>query len=218
MQPLEFLAIAAAIFAVLMAGSGTLRLNLRLYALQTVCIAFATIAAAQQEAPDLAFNGMLTASAIIGLKALGVPYFLERIIKKIDVRSDPGTMLPIPLSMHVSIAFLALSQFIAQSLPHPAGLPGTIGGATAAISLVFTGILFMLTRRVALSQVIGFLTMENGIYLFAMDQTQGMPMIVEMGMLLDVLVAVMIAGLIVFRIKKSFEHIDVTQLTDLKEQ
>jgi hydrogenase-4 membrane subunit HyfE len=59
--------------------------------------------------------------------------------------------------------------------------------------------------------------MENGIYLFALTQTHGMPMIVEMGILLDVLVGVMITGLLLFNIKKSFEHIDVTQLTDLRD-
>jgi hydrogenase-4 component E len=85
------------------------------------------------------------------------------------------------------------------------------------MSLVFSGMLLMLTRRLAISQIIGFLVMENGIYLFALTQTRGMPMIVEMGVLLDVLVGVMITGLLLFNIKKSFEHIDVTQLTDLRD-
>lgn len=75
----------------------------------------------------------------------------------------------------------------------------------------------MLTRKLAISQIVGFLVMENGIYLFALTQTHGMPMIVEMGILLDVLVGVMITGMLLFNIKKSFEHIDVTQLTDLRD-
>ena len=75
----------------------------------------------------------------------------------------------------------------------------------------------MLTRRVAISGIIGFLVIENGIYTFALIQTRNMPFIVEMGILLDVLVGVMIAGLLVFSIHKSFEHIDVAQLTDLKD-
>ena len=68
-----------------------------------------------------------------------------------------------------------------------------------------------------MSQIIGFLTMENGIFIFALTQTAGMPMLVEMGILLDVLVGVMITGLLLFGIKKSFEHIDVTQMTELKD-
>ena len=77
--------------------------------------------------------------------------------------------------------------------------------------------MIMLTRRIALSQVIGFLVMEDGIYLFGLTQTKGMPMLIEMGILLDVLVGVMIAGLIAFRIKRSFEHIDVTMLSELRD-
>ena len=75
----------------------------------------------------------------------------------------------------------------------------------------------MLTRRLAISQVIGFLVLENGIFLYALTQTQGIPLMVEMGILLDVLVGVMIAGVVIFRLNRSFEHIDVTQLRGLKD-
>jgi hydrogenase-4 component E len=87
----------------------------------------------------------------------------------------------------------------------------------AAMSLLITGVLLMLTRKLAISQIIGFLVMENGIFFFALTQTDGMPMIIEMGILLDVLVGVMIAGLMLFNIKKSFEHIDVTRLLNLRD-
>lgn len=213
MNIFDFLVTGAAVLGILMAGSGQLRLNLTLYALQTICLAVATLVHTQFDRAELLYSPL----AIIVLKGLAVPCFLTWVIRKIDVRNDPGTILPIPISMHTSIFFLALGYFLARSLPQPAGLVSSPAGVTAAVSLLLTGILFMLTRRVALSQVIGFLTMENGIYLFAVTETKGMPMVVEMGVLLDVLVAVMIAGLIIFRIKRSFEHIDVTQLTELTE-
>jgi hydrogenase-4 component E len=211
MNILDFLVTGAAVLAILMAGSGQLRLNLILYSLQTICLACATIT--QSNGAEFLYSAL----AIVIVKGLAVPYFLTWVIRKIDVHNDPGTILPIPISMHAAIIFLALGHFLARSLPQPVGLADGTAGVTAAISLLLTGILFMLTRRVALSQVIGFLTMENGIYLFAVTETKGMPMVIEMGALLDVLVAVMIAGLIIFRIKKSFEHIDVTQLTALRE-
>ena len=65
--------------------------------------------------------------------------------------------------------------------------------------------------------LIGFLVLENGIFLYALTQTHGMPLMVEMGVLLDVLVGVMVAGLVIFRLNRSFEHIDVTQLRGLRE-
>jgi hydrogenase-4 component E len=74
----------------------------------------------------------------------------------------------------------------------------------------------MLTRRLALSQVIGFLVLENGIFLYGLTQTHGMPLLVEMGVIFDVLVGVLVSGLVIFRLNRSFEHIDVTQLRGLR--
>jgi hydrogenase-4 component E len=214
MSPTEFLSIGAAAFALLMLGSGRLKFNLLTYALQTLLIAAVTVIHSWQATEEIVF---LVSLFIVVSKALFVPYFLSWVVTKIDVRSDPGVFLPIPLSMHASIVLLGMAHLLASSLPHSSIPGGTTGDATAAISLLFSGMLFMLTRRAAISQIIGFLTMENAIYLFAITQTRGMPMIVEMGVLLDLLVALMIAGLIAFRIKRSFEHIDVSQLTNLKD-
>ena len=85
-----------------------------------------------------------------------------------------------------------------------------------ALALLVIGMLLMLTRRLAISQVIGFLVVENGIFLYALTQTSGMPLMVEMGVVFDVLVGVMVAGLVIFRLNRSFEHVDVTKLTGLK--
>ena len=74
----------------------------------------------------------------------------------------------------------------------------------------------MLTRRLALSQIIGFITLENGVYTFALTQTDGLPILIEMAVFIDILGAVMLAGVLIFNIKRSFEHIDVTRLSNLK--
>lgn len=87
---------------------------------------------------------------------------------------------------------------------------------TAAISHLFSGLVMMLTRRLALSQIIGFLILENGVYLFALSQTNGLPLLMEMAVFVDILGAVMILGVLIFSIKRSFEHIDVSQMRELK--
>jgi hydrogenase-4 component E len=74
----------------------------------------------------------------------------------------------------------------------------------------------MLTRRLALSQIIGFITLENGVYLFALTQTDGLPILIEMAVFIDILGAVMLSGVLIFNIKRSFEHIDVSRLNNLK--
>jgi hydrogenase-4 component E len=210
----EIIALSAAFFAILMMGTTVLRLNLLLFSLQAFLIAAETVCFGWSFHAEHLY---LVAASIALVKAAIVPLFLGWVIKRINVQSDAGTIIPIPIAMHLSIILLGISYLLALQLP---GLPGDSGsrmGATAAMSLLFSGVLLMLTRRVALSQIIGFLVIENGVYLFALTQTQGMPMIVEMGVLLDVLVGVMVTGLLLFRIQKSFEHIDVTQLRELHD-
>lgn len=211
---IEGLALAAAIMAVLMVGSGQLRSNIIFYSLATVLVSLATYDCAFIRHENQQF---LIALAILFIKAIGLSCFLMWLTKKIDIARDPGTLLPIPFAMHVSVVLLAFAHLIASQFPHLEKISYMAEGGAAGISLIFTGMLFMLTRKLAISQVIGFLTMENGIFLFALTQTSGMPLMIEMGIFLDVLVAVMIAGLIIFKIKHSFEHIDVTLLTALKD-
>ncbi|MBX9689794.1 MAG: hypothetical protein K2X27_24000 [Candidatus Obscuribacterales bacterium] len=211
---IELVSIAAALSAILMAGSTHLSMNIALYSLQTFLLSLATYSLAGLRAES---HFIWVALAIVVLKALGIPLFLHWIMVKIGVNSDPGTTLAPPLAMHCCVLLMGLSYFLAQSLPSSSLEGHSWANATAAISLLLSGLILMLTRRIALSQIIGFLVIENGIYLFALTQTSGMPLVVEMGVLLDVLVGVMISGLLVFRIQRSFEHIDVTQLTELRD-
>jgi hydrogenase-4 component E len=139
------------------------------------------------------------------------------VIDTIQVDSDAGAFIVAPIAMLAGIGMLGVSYLLSYQLP---GLPGDREshlGAVSAMSILFTGVLLMLARRVAISQITGFLVLENGIYLFALTQTHGMPLFIEMGALLELLGGVMIFGLLTFRIKKSFEHIDVTQLSELRE-
>ncbi len=209
----EVIALFAAVAAILMLGTTHLRLNLTFYCLHTLAIAAETawISYLSGEPQHL------IAAAGVLVKALGIPIFLGWIIRKLDVDSDVGTYLPAPLCMHLGIVMLGVSYLLSNQIPGVNGDDATFG-ATSAIGILFCGILLMLTRKVAISQIVGFLVIENGIYLFALTQTRGMPLIIEMGLLLEVLVAVMITGLLLFNIKKSFEHIDVTQLTELRDQ
>ena len=210
----EALAISAALFAIFMVGTGNLRVNLFLYGLQISLLAATTAAYAPVFGESQLY---LLAATIFLVKGVGVPVFLSKILGKINVFSDSGTVLPLPIAMHASIVLLGVSQLLASHLTTPGQSDGVVGSVAAAVSLLLTGAMFMLTRKTAVCQVVGFLTMESGIYLVALTLAQGMPLIVEMGILLDVLVGVMIAGLITFRIQKSFEHIDVTRLTDLHD-
>ncbi len=211
---IDLCVLSAAVLACLLVGSLHLRQNLFLYGVLTLFIAIATGLTARTHGDmSLLFIALLIAF----LKALLVPVFLVKTSEKLNVHRDVGAMIPPPLAMHLSIVLFALSFLLTRNIPTPEMVASGWYGAAAGISLLFTGLVVMLTRRLAIGQILGFLVIENGIYVFALTQTLGMPMLVEMGVLLDMLVGVMVCGLLVFRIQKSFEHIDVAQLTSLKE-
>jgi hydrogenase-4 component E len=210
----KLFAIAGAVMAILMLGTMHLRMNLNFYSFHTALIAALTAWLGRLGHDE---HLIYIAFCFLILKALFIPWFLRWVIERVDVDTDVGAFIPAPLAMITGIGMLGLSYLLSSQLP---GLPGDTDsrmGAMAAMSILFTGVLLMLARKVAISQIIGFLVIENGIYLFALTQTHGMPMIVELGLLLEVLGGVMILGLLLFRIKKSFEHIDVTQLSELRE-
>jgi Hydrogenase 4 membrane component (E) len=210
----ELVVIASAVTAVLMVGSLHLRVNIFFYSIEALLIASATaIAALAHDESALIVVAILFAL----VKGVAIPAFLSWTIRRLNIHSDSGCLITAPLAMHLTIFFLAASYFLVVGLPVPPGELRAWPGSMSAISLVCTGIVLMLTRKIAISQIIGFLVLENGIYLFALTQTRGMPLIVEMGIMLDVLVGVMLCGLLVFKIQHSFEHVDVTQLSDLRD-
>ena len=213
---IEVCVLAAAIIAILMPGSLHIRVNLWLYGAATIFVASATALTGFTNS-ESTLIGIALLIAI--LKSACIPLFLSWTMAQLKITRDKGCFVPPPLAMHGSILLMAMSFFLTQGLPLPEIGSGSGGwcGAAAGISLVFTGLVLMLTRRLAISQILGFLVIENGIFVFALTQTRGMPLFVEMGVMLDVLVGVMMCGLLIFKIQKSFEHIDVAQLTDLRD-
>ena len=100
----------------------------------------------------------------------------------------------------------------------PAAAPrGLAAGAAVALSTILIGLFLIISRRTALMQVVGYLVLENGIYIFGVALAQEEPFLVEMGILLDVFVAVFVMGIAIFHISREFDHIDVDQLTSLKD-
>lgn len=213
LDPYAALGLTAATIAILMLGTTDLRLNLSFFALHTILIAVEAVLLESLVGREHSYIEPIC----FGLfKGIGAPLFLNWIIQKVNVQRDTG-YLSAALSMHLGILLLGVSYLLSVHLPRMVPDVNSTMASMAALSLLFTGVLIMTTRKLAISQIIGFLVLENGIYVFTLTQTHGMPMMVGMGVLLDVLVGVMIGGMLLFNIKKSFEHIDVTQLTDLRD-
>ena len=164
-------------------------------------------------------QGHLYYSALLTLvlKVLLLPWIMHRLIRALNVRWDVETLIDIPATMLIGIALVVFAFNLATPISQFAGTitKSTLGIATACILLAF---LMMITRRKAVSQVIGFLAMENGLFFAATSATYGMPMVVELGIALDVLVATLIFGVFFFHIRNTFESLDIHHLEKLKER
>ncbi|HOE42043.1 MAG TPA: formate hydrogenlyase [Rhodoferax sp.] len=162
--------------------------------------------------PDLYVSGLLT----LVLKVVFIPWMLHRMINKLNVRWDVETLLNIPTTMLVGIALVIFAFSLALPVSR---LSDSIAGGSLGIALacVFLSFMMMITRSKAVPQVIGFLSMENGLIFAATTVTNGMPMIVEFGIALDVLVGVLILGVFMFQIREKFDNLDIHNLEVLKE-
>jgi hydrogenase-4 component E len=158
-----------------------------------------------------------SAAITLVLKVLLLPWILHRLIRRLNVKWDVETLINIPTMMLVGIflvvfAFnlaLPISEF-SRSIAR-----GTLGIALACVLMSF---LMMITRSKAVPQVIGFLSMENGLFFAATSATYGMPMVVELGIALDVLVGMVILGVFLFQIREQFDSLDIHHLEKLKDE
>ena len=151
------------------------------------------------------------------LKVLLLPWILHRLIRRLNVKWDVETLINIPTTMLVGLVLVIFAFNLAQPVSELAGTVtrGTLGIALAAVLLAF---LMMITRSKAVPQVIGFLSMENSLFFAATAATYGMPMVVELGIALDVLVGVIILGVFFFQIRERFDSLDIHHLEKLKEE
>ena len=185
----------------------------RLLAWQGAALAASTLVVAYSTAqPHLYVSVALT----IGLKVILIPWALHRLIDRLDVRWDVETLINIPTTMLAGIALVIFAFALATPISEMAGAltRSTLGIALASVLLSF---LMMIVRRKAIPQVIGFLAMENGLLFAATSATYGMPLVVELGVALDVLVATFIFGIFFFHIREQFDSLDIRHMEKLKE-
>jgi len=158
-----------------------------------------------------------SAGITFALKVVVLPWILHRLIRKLNVKWDVETLINIPITMLFGILLVIFAFNLALPITQLAGTitRGTLGIAIACVLLSF---LMMLTRRKAIPQVIGFLAMENGLFFAATSATYGMPLVVELGIALDILVAMFILGIFFFQIRETFDSLDLKHMEKLKDE
>jgi hydrogenase-4 component E len=158
----------------------------------------------------------LSAGLTFVIKVVLIPMLLHRIIERLEVRWDVEALINVPTTMLIGIVLVIFAFNLAQPISRLSSsiAGGTLGIALACVLLSFT---MMILRSKAVPQVIGFLSMENALFFAATSATYGMPMVVELGIALDVLVGILILGIFLFQIREQFDSLDLKHLEKLKE-
>jgi hydrogenase-4 component E len=162
------------------------------------------------------FHDLLLMIGTIVVKVWLIPMFLARAIRDVAIRRDVEPLIGTGASLFVGSILVALAFVIAASLPLPTGVASSLL-VPASLSTLLLGFLMIISRTKAVTQVVGYLLVENGIFLFGVSLAREMPLLVEMGILLDAFVAVFVMGIVIFRINREFEHMDTSNLTVLRD-
>lgn len=159
----------------------------------------------------------VSAGLTLVLKVGVIPWLLYRLVRRLDVRADVEPLINIPTTQLIGIVLVIVAFNVASPISQLATsvARGALGIALACVLLSFMA---MITRAKAIPQVIGFLSMENGLFFAATAATNGMPMIVELGIGLDVLVGILILGVFMFQIREQFDSLDIHHLETLKDE
>ena len=212
-QLINFLAALLLLIAFAMLSQRRILSLIYLFAWQGFVLAVSTtVVAYSTHQPHLYYSAFLT----LVLKAFLLPWILHRLIIRLNIKWDVETMINVPTTMLVGIALVIFAFNLAAPISQLADTitRSTLGIAMASVLLSF---LMMITRRKAVAQVVGFLAMENGLFFAATSATYGMPMVVELGIALDVLVGTFIFGIFFFQIRETFDSLDIKNMEKLKE-
>jgi hydrogenase-4 component E len=211
-QLITLMAVMMLVVQLLMIGQRMLLVSIRLFAIQSLLLsAIAAVVAYFHNATHVYVVAVLTLTG----KVILLPWLLNRLVQRIQIHSEIQPLLNAPTSMLVCGGLTLLGYVVAR----PFTSLERLGNNTLAIALtlLLTGFFLMINRRKAITQVLALLTIENGVMLAAVAlTTYGMPLVVEFGIFFDVLVAVMVLGVLVYRIRETFASMDTSKLNQLK--
>ncbi len=193
-------------------NSSRLGASIRLAALQGV---LAGLLPAAMSGHGVSLRILATGAVVIVMKGLVFPRLLFRALRESDTRREQQPLLGYMTSLIFGVLGL-LCAFWLDARLDLAVPPASRLVVPTAVATMLTGLFLIVTRRIALSQVIGFLTLENGIYAFGLAIVGDVPVLIELGVLMDVFVAVFVMGIAICHINREFDHMDSDRLTTLK--
>jgi len=194
-------------------GSSRLGASIRTVAVQGFLIGLLPLLAPNR---DALWKILILSIGSMALKGVVFPRLLLRALREADVRREVEPFVGSVMSLLVGIVALGASFWIGQRLALPSPTTSALL-VPVALSSILIGLFLIVSRKKAVSQVLGFLVLENGIFTFGVGLVQELSLLVELGVLLDVFVAVFVMGIIIFHISRAFDHLDTDRLSTLKD-
>lgn len=161
------------------------------------------------------FDLLLVCLIMIILKVIYIPNLLHKTYDKVEHKVEKDFFLNIPILVFICCLLVVFSYYSISAIDGIDSGPVSMQ-IVNLVSVVLIGIVFMITRKKAIGQIVGFLVIENGLFVTAMSATKGMPIIVDLGIFIDLLTGVLVMGLMVFKINEKFDSIDINKLKNLR--
>ncbi len=201
------------LFAFVLVAGVRMHQIIRAYTLGSLALGLLAVAVAYYTKADhIYFVAILT----IVLKVIVIPRFLNYTVDRIKVKKEVEPLVSIPGSLLICGALTFVAYYIASPIIAQ-GSVITKNCLAISLAVVLIGFFVIIARRKAMTEIVGLLMMENGLFLAAISLTYGMPMIVEIGIFFDVLVAAIIMGIFAFKINHTFETVDTTFMRRLRD-
>ncbi|MGR9045135.1 MAG: formate hydrogenlyase [Gammaproteobacteria bacterium] len=212
-QSVLLLAALITLTSFLMLGQSRLLRLVGVFALQGLLLSVSTALVAQAQGfPHLYISALLS----LLLKGILIPVMLYRLVLRMNLHREMDTIKHPARVMIGGATLVVFSYYVCLPIVKLSPLV-TLNTISVSLAVVLLGMLLMITRRHAVAQVVGFMSIENGLFFAAVVSTMGMPMVVELGIAFDVLVASVIFGVFFFQIRSSIESLDVDRLSKLSE-
>ena len=195
----------------LLAAARRVSTSIILFALQSAIITAQVMATAFTEKSAEAW---VVAAMVFAVKVVAIPSALLWLVKRLKAPRAIRPSLSSAQAVFVAVLMIFLSYAAVQPYARESRVP--TDSLAAAVSLILTGAFLMVSQRRALMLIVGLLVLENGIFLAALATTFGMPLVIEIGIFFDLLIGILIMGIFAFRIRDTFEHLDVSKLRRLR--
>lgn len=184
---------------------------IRIVALQGIIIGLLPLLL--NEKPE--YHLMLFSIFIIALKGIVFPWMLMKTLRDLKTQREIEPFIGYGLSIVIGTVVLVLSMWLSSRMPFPVPVASPLI-VPVAFFTIMAGLFLIVSRKKAITQVLGYLVLENGIYTLGVSLVEQQPVLVELGILLDVFVAVFVMGIAIFHINREFDHIDTDQLSRLR--